>query len=202
MPTYHNEALEFWRSSALARSLVSHFRAGAWASTVLGQYRALAGRDPAGRCIDWGCGGASLLGAFQPHLDGYVAIDIAQECLDECRAIATIPVETVLMDIDEPEAVSVAPADMLLCVAVTHHMPGEDYVWRVVDVAHRLLVPGGHALFTTTHRGGNNDKPYDVTDRTDFPQGSFGAGAESRGWTVVGTAPERVYEFTLLRKTD
>ena len=106
-----------------------------------------------GTVLEWGCGGGANAVAFAPRADRFIGADISEESLVECerqvRAVCSTPVQTRRIDLAEPER---AVADLtstcsaFLCLYVIELTTGRDEVRRILDVAERVLQPGGMAL--------------------------------------------------------
>jgi ubiquinone/menaquinone biosynthesis C-methylase UbiE len=123
----------------------------------LDMYRKMAGiaapdHYPA-RIIDWGCGGGANAVHFAPGSSCYYGADITSASLKECHKQLEhegfhdfVPVqfeagtpETVLDVIKEP-------CDLFFSTYVFEIFPTKAYGSRVLDIAYKLLAPGGQAF--------------------------------------------------------
>ena len=106
-----------------------------------------------GTVLEWGCGGGANAVAFAPRADKFIGADISEESLAECerqvRAACTTPIETRRIDLENPER-AVADLDAtcsaFLCLYVVEVTTGAAEVRRILNVAKRVLAPGGIAL--------------------------------------------------------
>lgn len=106
-----------------------------------------------GTVLEWGCGGGANAVAFAPRADRFIGADISEASLAECerqvRAVCTTPVETRRIDLDAPERAIAdleAMCSAFLCLYVIEVTTGPDEVKRILNVAKRVLKPGGLAL--------------------------------------------------------
>ncbi len=111
------------------------------------------------RILEWGVGGGANAVAFAPLCDEFIAVDIVQESLDEtARQVAAVcdtPVERVLVALDDQahgtDHLS-ASVDLFLCFYVLELVPSARHAREIVDIAMRLLRPGGVAILQTKYR--------------------------------------------------
>ena len=115
--------------------------------------RALGKTQPYGVVIEWGCGGGANAVAFAPHSEKFIAADISAASLVECErqvhAACPTPVESILIDIDQPEEAVTGredSCDVFLCVYVLELTAGREEALRIVRIAERLLASGGIAF--------------------------------------------------------
>lgn len=165
------EAAEYWTGSAEpAWAGNSHWRTG-----IPGQWEQV-GRDhlalfdklarvldtpPSfGTVLEWGSGGGANAVAFAPRARRFVAVDVAQESLDECRehTLAACEVDFVplLVEVENPEAaipaVGSATCDVFLCLYVVELLPSPEYATRILRIARTLLAQGGVAFIQVKYR--------------------------------------------------
>jgi SAM-dependent methyltransferase len=115
--------------------------------------KALGAPVDGGTVLEWGCGGGANAVAFAPRAERFIGADISEESLAECerqvRRVCTTPVETRRIDLAAPER-AVADLDAkcstFLCLYVIEVTTGPDEVRRILNVAKRVLEPGGIAL--------------------------------------------------------
>lgn len=91
--------------------------------------------------------------ARSPSATRFVGTDLSEENLTECRrqvaAVCDTPVETLLVDVAQPEkAVEGRDSsfDTFICLYVFEVMAAPEEVFRLLRIAERLLVPGGMAF--------------------------------------------------------
>ncbi|MBU3751971.1 MAG: class I SAM-dependent methyltransferase, partial [Mycobacterium sp.] len=105
------------------------------------------------RVIEWGCGGGANAVHFAPLADEFVAADISAASVEECRrqvnSVCDTRVREVVVDYESPESSvdSIGTGyDLLLCLYVLELVPSKAYGVRILEIAHRLLRPGGLAF--------------------------------------------------------
>lgn len=108
---------------------------------------------PLERIVEWGCGGGANAVHFARAARHFIGVDISQATLDECARNVLrsgcsnfVP---VLIDVTRPETAIEKisqPCDLYLCTYVFELIPTPEYGRRLLDIAHRLLRPGGVAL--------------------------------------------------------
>lgn len=123
----------------------------------LDMYRKMAGiaapnHYPA-RIVDWGCGGGANAVHFAPGSTCYYGVDITSASVHECEKQLThegfhdfVPVE---FEAGSPETVLDAitePCDLFFSTYVFEIFPTKAYGSRVLDIAYKLLAPGGQAF--------------------------------------------------------
>ncbi|WP_313664809.1 class I SAM-dependent methyltransferase [Shinella sp.] len=108
---------------------------------------------PVGRVVEWGCGGGANAVHFAPMTKSFVGVDISQATLDECsavlRSMGQENFQPVLTDVSNPEAAADAlagTADVFLCTYVFELLPSQEHGQRILDIANRVLRPGGTAI--------------------------------------------------------
>lgn len=206
-----SQAQSYWRDSAQPgwRSN-SHWRNGVedhWdeigaSSLALAERLArITGEPlPSRRTVEWGSGGGANAVRFAARCEEFVAVDVTRASLDECaRQVARVtptPVRTVLVDVARPEAavaeIGPGSCDLFLCLYVLELVPSQEYALRLLDVAARLLAPGGMALVqtkyaTTAASSRSRRRAYrrDLANMTTFPIDEFWVAAGGRGLDPV-----------------
>jgi hypothetical protein len=111
--------------------------------------------------MEWGAGGGANAVAFAPHAQRFIAADISQESLNECRrqvgATCPTPIETRLIDLARPSQAAAGlteTCDVFLCLYVFELTASTDAVRAILDIAADVLVPGGLALVQTKYHTG------------------------------------------------
>lgn len=138
---------------AMVDSWLRFVEAGPGTSTD-GHQRAL------GRVVDWGAGGGGNAVAFAPDATEYVGTDISAASLQECerqlRQVCDTPSRYSVLDPRRPQSlfadVEPGSCDLFLSFYVFELLPSQAYALEVLDVAHRLLRPGGHAVIQTKYQ--------------------------------------------------
>jgi SAM-dependent methyltransferase len=105
------------------------------------------------RVLEWGAGGGANAVVFAPDAEEFIAVDVSQVVLEECRSQVAAVCETtftpVLVPVDRPEAASeliAGEVDLFLCFYVIELLPSRKHARRVMEEAARLLRPGGLAV--------------------------------------------------------
>jgi SAM-dependent methyltransferase len=113
------------------------------------------------RIVEWGSGGGANAVHFIEDAKEFCGIEISRASLDECRRVLHDAgydnFRGVLIDAANPEqALQQAGSefDFFLCTYVFELIPGRRYGERIVDVAFRLLRPGGLALIQIRYDDG------------------------------------------------
>jgi len=108
---------------------------------------------PVERVIEWGCGGGANAVHFAPIAETFVGVDISEESLAECRTVLqNIGLDNflpVLIDVADPEnsiGALIGTADVFLCTYVFELLPSQEYGQRILDIAYKVLKPGGIAI--------------------------------------------------------
>lgn len=103
--------------------------------------------------IEWGCGGGAIAVAFAPMSKRFIGADVSAKSLSECKrqveAACNTPIETLLIDIANPEhaiAGREESCDLFLCHYVLEATAGPEEALRIIRIAERLLVAGGMAF--------------------------------------------------------
>jgi len=116
-----------WRSNSHWRD-VAAYDEGTWHSIGadhLTLFRGLSGNGPERRwkrIVDWGAGGGANAVAFAPLCEEYVAVDLSDATLAECRRqveeVTSTSVRTVRIDVEHPEQVDrdlMGSCDLFVC---------------------------------------------------------------------------------------
>lgn len=123
--------------------------------------RAVEFTRPWGRVVEWGCGGGANAVHFAPRANEFVGVDIAAVTLIECgqqvAAVCDTAWRPVHIDVANPEAAtaSVEPCDLWLSYYVFELVPSREYGARLLQIAHRMLSPGGLACVQIKYSDGS-----------------------------------------------
>ncbi|MBC6606567.1 class I SAM-dependent methyltransferase [Hymenobacter sp. BT188] len=120
-------------------------------------YRRLAGvatlDDQPARIVDWGCGGGANAMHFAPGSSRYYGADVTEATVKECQKQLAqegyhnfVPVPFKVATPETVLSVITEPIDLFLCVYVFCVFPTKTYGSRVLDIAFKLLKPGGQAF--------------------------------------------------------
>lgn len=108
---------------------------------------------PVGRVIEWGCGGGANAVHFAPAAGTFVGVDISEASLAECKAVLHgagcdnfLPVLTDVSDPENSIGSLIGTADVFLCTYVFELLPSQDFGQRILDIAYKVLRPGGLAI--------------------------------------------------------
>jgi SAM-dependent methyltransferase len=162
---------------------------------------------PAGRVIEWGCGGGANAVHFARDAGEFVGVDVSRPALDECgRQLAReglgnfVP---VLVDVADPGPVVrrfAGRCDLFLCTYVFELLPSEAHGARLLGAARDLLRPGGMALVQVKYATGDlrtRSRRWayarDVANMTTYRVDAFWALAQAAGLTprAVTLVPEQ-----------
>lgn len=150
-----------------------------------------------GRILEWGAGGGANAIAFAPDAQEFLAVDISPESLAECgrqvRSVCDTKYTPILVGADYPEdaVASVDGAvDMFLCFYVMELLPSPAHGRRILEVAARMLAPGGVAIIqikyqTSSLRSRSRSWGYtrQMAAMTSFPIDKFWELATRAGFT-------------------
>lgn len=123
--------------------------------------RAVGFTRPWGRVVEWGCGGGANAVHFAPRAGEFVGVDLTPDTLAECgrqvAAVCDTPWKPVQVDVTDPEAAvaQVEPCDLWLSYYVFELVPSREYGARLLQVAHRMLAPGGLACIQIKYSDGS-----------------------------------------------
>jgi SAM-dependent methyltransferase len=105
---------------------------------------------PAGRILEWGCGGGANAVHFAPVASEFIGVEISQDSLDECAKqlanTTSTPFRQILVDVDRPEEAITqvdGPVDLFLCVYVFELIPTPEYGARLLRIASSVLASDG-----------------------------------------------------------
>jgi len=180
----------------------------------------IGGRASLGRVLDWGCGGGANAVAFAPRASEYVAVDVTESSLHECRrqlaAVVDTPPVEVPITVGEPEAALAAlpgPVDLFLCLYVLELVPTPEYGLRLLRIAQQALRPGGLAFIqikydegTLDTRAKRRDYRRHCASMTTYRIADFWTGVDAIGLTplVMTLVPrnglDRRYAYLLLER--
>jgi SAM-dependent methyltransferase len=111
------------------------------------------------RIVEWGVGGGANAVRFAPLAREFVAVDIAQDSLDETERqvgrVCSTPVRTVLVSLDDQSGHITdldGNVDLFLCFYVLELVPSEAHALEIVRSAFRMLRPGGAAILQTKYQ--------------------------------------------------
>ncbi len=111
------------------------------------------------RIVEWGVGGGANAVRFAPLAREFVAVDVAQDSLDETARqvgrVCSTPVRSVLVSLDDQSGrISDLDGnvDLFLCFYVLELVPSEAHAREIVRSAFRMLRPGGAAILQTKYR--------------------------------------------------
>ena len=150
-----------------------------------------AGRGPAARILDLGCGAAAwAMQALAHHPDGHAdGIDLSPYALDRAAAMAAergLDDRLTLHERDAREYVPDGDYDLVLCVGATHAFSGFggtlDLAGRHVN-AYGVLIVGEGFWETTPTKAALSALDADPADFTDLA--GLAEAAERAGWTPV-----------------
>ncbi len=108
---------------------------------------------PFQRIVEWGCGGGSNAIHFAKMAHQYFGVDVSQASLSQCNRVLQdaginnfLPIQINLAMPEEAAELIPKPCDFFLCTYVFELVPSQAYGKRIVDIAFRLLRPGGFAM--------------------------------------------------------
>jgi hypothetical protein len=230
------DAQKFWESDSRHLPQLAHWRGAgvftddtrwlAWGAGHLDLYRDFARMLDAPlsvhRIVEWGAGGGANAIHFAPFAREYVGVEITRANLDECnRMLAEAGINNfvpVLIRTDAPEeALSLVhgPCEVFLCLGVFQALPTPEYGYRLLDIARKLLAPGGLAIIQIKYiKQSWSTKPKRFGYKRNYPiltsyaLDEFWISAERKGFepkclTLVPRHPvngDGDYAYFLLRK--
>jgi SAM-dependent methyltransferase len=111
------------------------------------------------RVLEWGAGGGANAVVFAPSAREFIAVDVSEDVLEECRrqvaGVCDTTFTSVLVPVDRPEAASeqiTGRVDLFLCFYVFELLPSQQHAGRVLEEAARLLRPGGTAVIQVKYQ--------------------------------------------------
>lgn len=152
--------------------------------------------DP-GRVLEWGAGGGANAVTFAPAAQEFIAVEVSPESLAECgrqvREVCETTYTPILVGADSPEdAVAQVDGsiDLFLCFYVMELLPSQAHGRRVLEVAARLLRPGGTAIVQIKYQTSSlrtRSRTWSYTRQfaamTSYPIDKFWAMAAETGFT-------------------
>lgn len=113
--------------------------------------RAIDYKGPMETMVDWGCGGGANAVHFAPYYNKmFYGLDVYDHCLKECArqldGIGEHNHTMIEIDASNPEkALSdiTEPLDLFFCIYVMEVFPSKAYTERIMDIANKMLKPGG-----------------------------------------------------------
>jgi SAM-dependent methyltransferase len=191
---------------------------------LLQEYMKIRGQSaPLERIIEWGCGGGANAVHFAPLAKSFVGVDVSSASLDECenvlRSVGQDNFSRLLVDVSEPEKSAedlIATADVFLCTYVFELLPSQEYGQRILDLAYKLLRPGGFAIIQIkyqTHERRTQSRKWgyrrNLANMTTYPIDDFWRRAEAAAFTprYVSLRPkdnlvdDERYAYFILEKT-
>lgn len=156
------ESDSHWRGAAIFDGNDLWTQIGARHLTMVERVaRAVEFTQPWTRVVEWGCGGGANAVHFAPRADEFVGVDIAAQTLTECgrqvAAVCDTPWRPVHIDVAEPEVAitQVEPCDLWLSFYVFELIPSREYGNRLLQIARRMLRPGGLAYIQIKYSDGS-----------------------------------------------
>lgn len=100
---------------------------------------------PSTRMLEYGCGGGAILLAFADLFEEVIGVDISSASIRECaRQLDSEKFRGICIDIENPEEIlNEGPIDLFVSLAVFQHLPSLDYAERILQIASKILRPGG-----------------------------------------------------------
>ncbi|MEI6596849.1 MAG: class I SAM-dependent methyltransferase [bacterium] len=111
------------------------------------------------KILDAGCGNGRLVEAFRNKKINYLGVDSSEKLIESARKnyvreIASSPSTAsrndkwAVADILELDKLSEKDFDYIFCIAVLHHLPGEDLRLKALKQMKNKLKPGGKIIIT------------------------------------------------------
>jgi SAM-dependent methyltransferase len=135
--------------------------------------------SPAGKWIDWGCGGGATAAALSWIAEEVVGVDVSMASLTQCGETrghrlgcrflpvwiaAELPVDAVDPVLALRPAVERREAAGFFSTSTFQHFPSKQYTERVVAMIPHLLRPGGYVLIQI-----RRNTPLDMTRDPSLP---------------------------------
>ncbi|WP_246305150.1 class I SAM-dependent methyltransferase [Nocardioides marinisabuli] len=165
------------------------------------------GRDvPAGRIVDWGCGGGANAVALAPLCDELVVVDISAASLQECRrqvlARTGRAVRAVLTEPEAPQqavdAVGEQTVELVVCFYVFELLASREAAVRVLRAVRRVLVEDGAAVIQFKYDDGTRSG---AIRRRDYQRRVAGTTfAVHDFWTLCESEGLRPHTLTLVTR--
>jgi SAM-dependent methyltransferase len=177
---------------------------------------------PAGRVVEWGCGGGMNAVHFARGAQRYYGVDLSAATLQECARqlvreglAGFVPVQ---IDANQPRAALPLigePCQLFICTYVFELLPSVGHALELLQLAWELLAPEGVALVQFRCTGAavsSRSRPWgyeeNMAHNVTFPLAEFRAACEKLGFVVLGvqtvdTVPElneKNYAYVVLTK--
>lgn len=142
---------------------------------------------PLQRVVEWGCGGGANAIHFAKLAVQFIGVDVSEDSLTQCDKVLKdagirnfLPVHVNLAKPEEAIERIQGPCDFFLCTYVFELLPSQAYGKRLLDIAFKLLSPGGFAMiqikYSTTEARTKSRMwgyKYNVANMTTFPIDCF-----------------------------
>lgn len=142
---------------------------------------------PLKRVVEWGCGGGANAIHFAKLAVQFIGVDVSEDSLSQCDKVLKdagisnfLPVHVNLAKPEEAIERIQGPCDFFLCTYVFELLPSQAYGKRLLDIAFKLLSPGGFAMiqikYSTTEARTKSRMwgyKYNVANMTTFPIDCF-----------------------------
>jgi SAM-dependent methyltransferase len=116
---------------------------------------------PLERIVEWGSGGGMNAVHFVSHASQYYGVDISADSLKECakqvasvNSSAFIPIHINASNPDAALLEIPGSVDLFLCTYVFELIPSPEYGLKLMEIAYKLLRPGGIALVQIRYHTG------------------------------------------------
>ena len=151
---------------------------------------------PLQRVVEWGCGGGANAIHFAKLAVQFIGVDVSEDSLRQCEKVLKdaginnfLPVHVNLAKPEEAIELIRDPCDFFLCTYVFELLPSQAYGKRLLDIAFKLLSPGGFAMiqikYSTTEARTKSRMwgyKYNVANMTTFPIDCFWEQSKEAGF--------------------
>jgi len=103
------------------------------------------------KILDIGCGNGRLIEAFKDKKINYLGVDNSEKLIEAAEINYKLPInnyEFKVVDILELDKLSENNFDYIFCIAVFHHLPGDDLRIKALEQMKNKLKPGGKIIIT------------------------------------------------------
>ena|SRR3989339_757470 len=103
------------------------------------------------KVLDVGCGNGRLIEAFKEKKIDYLGVDSSERLIAAAKRNQKLGIknqEFLMGNILELDKISEKDFDYVFCIAVWHHLPGEDLRIRALEQMKNKLKPGGKIIIT------------------------------------------------------